>query len=206
MHLAKKAIFQDLPLMPQRAGEERWRWLYGQLRAAILDHRLPPGARVPSSRSLAKQHGVSSGTVVGAVDPLRSEGYLETRVGAGAFVATATPDEAIAVTNRKVGGARKQTTRTSLSKRGDRCEVGTAPRIWGQACLRNTGQSVPLGNCDVVGAALVTAELGGDGRLGGHRGRLRLRVPLFWTTAGGASKPGPRRVRDLCRHLHQDAF
>jgi hypothetical protein len=35
--LAKKATFQDLPLMPQRADEERWRWLYGQLRAAILD-------------------------------------------------------------------------------------------------------------------------------------------------------------------------
>lgn len=68
--------------MPQRAGEERWRWLYGQLRAAILDHRLPPGARVPSSRNLAKQHGVSRGTVVAAVDHLRSEGYLETRVGA----------------------------------------------------------------------------------------------------------------------------
>jgi GntR family transcriptional regulator/MocR family aminotransferase len=51
--LAKKAIFQDLPLMPQRAGEERWRWLYGQLRAAILDHRLPPGTQVPSSRNLA---------------------------------------------------------------------------------------------------------------------------------------------------------
>jgi GntR family transcriptional regulator / MocR family aminotransferase len=116
--LAKKAIFQDLPLMPQRAGEERWRWLYGQLRAAILDHRLPPGARVPSSRNLAKQHGVSRGTVVAAVDHLRSEGYLETRVGAGAFVATATPDEAIAVTNRKVGDARKQTTRATLSKRG----------------------------------------------------------------------------------------
>ena len=81
--------------MPQGAGEERWRWLYGQLRAAILDHRLPPGARVPSSRNLAKQYGVSRGTVVAAVDHLRSEGYLETHVGAGAFVATATPDEAI---------------------------------------------------------------------------------------------------------------
>jgi hypothetical protein len=47
-HLAKKPIFQDLPLMPQQAGEERWRWLYGQLRAAILDRRLRPGARMPN--------------------------------------------------------------------------------------------------------------------------------------------------------------
>src|SRR5207302_9703916 len=64
---------------------------------------------------------------------------------------------------------------------------------------RNTGEPVPPGNCDVVGAALVAAELRGDGRLVDHRGRLRLRVPLFWTTTGGASKPGPRRVRDLKR-------
>src|SRR5260221_13159247 len=100
-HWAKKPIFQDLPLMPQRAGEERWLWLYGQLRAAILDRRLRPGARMPSSRNLAKQHGVSRGTVVAAFDHLRSEGYVEMRVGAGAFVATTIPDEAIAVTKRK---------------------------------------------------------------------------------------------------------
>ena len=104
--------------MPQRAGEERWLWLYGQLRAAILDRRLRPGARMPSSRNLAKQHGVSRGTVVAAFDHLRSEGYVEMRVGAGAFVATTIPDEAIAVTKRKVGDTRKQTTRATLSKRG----------------------------------------------------------------------------------------
>jgi GntR family transcriptional regulator / MocR family aminotransferase len=116
--LAKKAIFQDLPVMPLPAGEERWRWLYGQLRAAILDRRLRPGARMPSSRNLAKQHGVSRGTVVAAFDHLRSEGYVEMRAGAGAFVATTIPDEAIAVTKRKVGDTRKQATRATLSKRG----------------------------------------------------------------------------------------
>ena len=104
--------------MPPPAGEERWRWLYGQLRAAILDRRLRPGARMPSSRNLAKQHGVSRGTVVAAFDHLRSEGYVEMRVGAGAFVATTIPDEAIAVTKRKVGDTRKQATRATLSKRG----------------------------------------------------------------------------------------
>ena len=73
---------------------------------------------MPSSRNLAKQHGVSRGTVVAAFDHLRSEGYVQMRVGAGAFVATTIPDEAITVTKRKVGDARKQTTRATLSKRG----------------------------------------------------------------------------------------
>ena len=104
--------------MPQRADEERWRWLYGQLRAAILDHRLRPGARVPSSRNMAKQHGVSRGTVVAALDHLRSEGYLETRVGAGAFVATTVPDESIPVARRRVSDVQKHTARATLSKRG----------------------------------------------------------------------------------------
>jgi hypothetical protein len=53
--LAKKAIFQDLPLMPQGAGEERWRWLHGQLRAAILTI-VSARRRVLSHR--VKQHGV----------------------------------------------------------------------------------------------------------------------------------------------------
>jgi len=74
--------------MPPRAGEELWHWLYGQVRAAILDHRLRPGTRVPSSRNLARQYSISRGTVVSAFDHLRSEGYLKMRVGAGAFVAT----------------------------------------------------------------------------------------------------------------------
>ncbi|HVH88493.1 MAG TPA: winged helix-turn-helix domain-containing protein, partial [Terriglobales bacterium] len=116
--MAKKATFQDLLLMPQRADEERWRWLYGQLRADILDRRLRPGARMPSSRNLATQHGVSRGTVVAAFDHLRSEGYVEMRVGAGTFVATTVPDEYIYVARRRISDVQKHTARATLSKRG----------------------------------------------------------------------------------------
>jgi hypothetical protein len=49
-HLAKQAILQDRPVMPAPTSEERWRWLYGQFRAAILERRLRPGPRMPSSR------------------------------------------------------------------------------------------------------------------------------------------------------------
>jgi Bacterial regulatory proteins, gntR family len=32
------------------------RWLYQELRRAILDRRLPPGMRLPATRDLAIQH------------------------------------------------------------------------------------------------------------------------------------------------------
>jgi GntR family transcriptional regulator/MocR family aminotransferase len=72
--MGKRESFPDLSLMPPKAGEELWQWLYGELRAAILDRRLRPGTRVPSFRNLAKQYDVSRGTVVAAFDHLKREG------------------------------------------------------------------------------------------------------------------------------------
>jgi GntR family transcriptional regulator/MocR family aminotransferase len=59
-----------------------------ELRAAILDGRLRPGARLPSTRSLGRQYSLSRGTVVTAFDQLHSEGYTRTEVGSGTYVAS----------------------------------------------------------------------------------------------------------------------
>jgi len=115
--MGKRESFQDLPLTPPKAGEELWRWLHGQLRMAILDRRLMAGTRVPSSRNLAKQYNVARGTVVAAFEHLRSEGYIETHVGAGAFVATTIPDDSVAVARTQVD-LRKRTAHAGLSSRG----------------------------------------------------------------------------------------
>ncbi len=64
--------------------------LYEQLRSAILDRRLSAGERVPSTRELAAELGISRGTATAAYDRLFAEGFLETRRGAGTFVGTAT--------------------------------------------------------------------------------------------------------------------
>jgi GntR family transcriptional regulator/MocR family aminotransferase len=71
------------------------RQLYGGLRSAILDQRLKPGARLPSTRSLATTLGLARNTVHGAYDQLLAEGYLETRHGAGTYVAASLPDDAL---------------------------------------------------------------------------------------------------------------
>ena len=53
-----------------------------QLRAAIRDGAVKPGARVPSTRDLARQLGVSRRVVVDAYGQLAAEGYLSLRQGA----------------------------------------------------------------------------------------------------------------------------
>ncbi|MGH7581536.1 MAG: PLP-dependent aminotransferase family protein, partial [Gemmatimonadales bacterium] len=66
--------------------------LYTALRAAILEGRLRPGARLPSTRELAGHYGLSRGTIVGAFEQLKSEGYLEAIVGSGTRVAEIIPE------------------------------------------------------------------------------------------------------------------
>src|SRR5262249_1342704 len=70
------------------------RVLHRELRAAILDGRLKPGLRLPSTRLLADAWGVSRNTVMGAYDLLLSEGYLFARHGAGTYVAENLPQRA----------------------------------------------------------------------------------------------------------------
>jgi GntR family transcriptional regulator/MocR family aminotransferase len=65
--------------------------IYRQLRRAILDGRLPTGARLPASRELAAQLSVSRTTVVVAYDRLVGEGFISGRVGAGTFVSDDLP-------------------------------------------------------------------------------------------------------------------
>ncbi|RUL72201.1 PLP-dependent aminotransferase family protein [Dyella choica] len=71
--------------------------MYDQLsewfRRAILDGRLRPGQRVPSTRSLAKELNISRVPVLSAYEQLYAEGYLQTFVGAGTCVARSIPVE-----------------------------------------------------------------------------------------------------------------
>jgi GntR family transcriptional regulator/MocR family aminotransferase len=55
------------------------------LRTAV--RRLPAGTRLPPTRALAAQLGVSRGVVVEAYAQLAAEGYLLTRRGGGTSVA-----------------------------------------------------------------------------------------------------------------------
>lgn len=62
------------------------RRLYEALRRAILEGKLSAGDRLPSSRDLAQDLGLSRNTVVAAMGQLTVEGYLVSHVGSGTFV------------------------------------------------------------------------------------------------------------------------
>jgi GntR family transcriptional regulator / MocR family aminotransferase len=84
----KRSRSQDVSLgVGRQEGEGRpSRWLAEALRSAIIEGRLARGARLPSSRDLARQYGLARGTAVGVFEHLRSEGYVVSKVGAGTFV------------------------------------------------------------------------------------------------------------------------
>src|SRR6202789_560316 len=76
----------ELTLKSRSRHQTLTNWLYGELRAAILEGRLGPGARLPASRDFASQYGLSRGTVVSVFERLQAEGYTSCRVGMGTWV------------------------------------------------------------------------------------------------------------------------
>ncbi|HEX5830992.1 MAG TPA: winged helix-turn-helix domain-containing protein, partial [Gemmatimonadaceae bacterium] len=80
-----------LPLDPA-APRPLHRQLYDGLRDAILAGRLLPGARLPSTRTLAADLRVARTTVSLAFDQLRVEGYVVGRRGGGTRVRDTVPD------------------------------------------------------------------------------------------------------------------
>ncbi|MGA5898825.1 PLP-dependent aminotransferase family protein [Streptomyces venetus] len=67
----------------------RGRALQTALREAVRSGRLAPGTRLPSSRDLATDLGVSRGLVTQAYEQLTAEGYLRSGRGAGTWVGEA---------------------------------------------------------------------------------------------------------------------
>jgi GntR family transcriptional regulator/MocR family aminotransferase len=63
------------------------RQVYGQIRQRILARQLPAGFRLPATRLLAAELAIARNVVIDAYEQLYAEGFLETRRGAGTFVA-----------------------------------------------------------------------------------------------------------------------
>lgn len=77
----------------RKAPKALHRQIYDAYRAAIVDGSLRPRQRIPSTRVLASELGVSRFPVLNAYAQLLAEGYLESRVGAGTVVSSSLPDQ-----------------------------------------------------------------------------------------------------------------
>jgi GntR family transcriptional regulator / MocR family aminotransferase len=77
----------------RNAPQALHRQIYDAYRSAIVKGRLRPRQRIPSTRVLATELGVSRFPVLNAYAQLLAEGYIESRVGAGTVVSTSLPDQ-----------------------------------------------------------------------------------------------------------------
>jgi GntR family transcriptional regulator/MocR family aminotransferase len=80
--------------LERRAGETLRAALERSLRDAIREGALRAGVRLPSSRALARQLGVSRGVVSDAYAQLEAQGFLRTRARAAPVVAPVRPPAA----------------------------------------------------------------------------------------------------------------
>ena len=76
--------------LPDKSGVLYVR-LYQRMRALILEGAWPPGMRLPSSRRLAEDLGISRNTASLALDQLLADGWIETRSRAGTYVSAESP-------------------------------------------------------------------------------------------------------------------
>jgi GntR family transcriptional regulator / MocR family aminotransferase len=105
----KRATAFGLVLPPRNSKTSVYRWLYASLQTEILEGRLRSGARLPATRDLARQYGLSRGTIVSAFELLKSEGYLQGTVGSGTYVSRTLPESLFQVT--RASGPRTSTHR-----------------------------------------------------------------------------------------------
>jgi DNA-binding transcriptional MocR family regulator len=99
----------------------------------IRDRLLAPGARLPSVRQCAEQHGVSPSTVVAAYDQLLAQGLVEARKNRGFFVRESRmePVSQLAGSTARDGGATPSVTANGLAGTRSRVPIDATALIRG---------------------------------------------------------------------------
>src|SRR6266704_6143323 len=98
----------NLISIDRRASEPLYQQIYESFRNRIIRGGLRPGELVLSTRSLARSLRISRLPVLNAYAQLLAEGYFESRVGAGTFIASSLPSRTKAQTAKYApGGSRK---------------------------------------------------------------------------------------------------
>ena len=89
--MLSELLLTEISRLKAQARLPLHRQLYEVLRRAILDGKLNPDERLPSSRDLVQDLQMSRNTVVAALNQLTVEGYLVSRVGSGTYVSSKVP-------------------------------------------------------------------------------------------------------------------
>jgi GntR family transcriptional regulator / MocR family aminotransferase len=95
------------------------RQLYEGIRSAILAGQLTANTRLPSSRTIAYELGISRNTVLNAFEQLLAEGYVQGQTGSGTYVSHVLPDDLSACRRHRPPSPRRRP--TGVSRDAVRC-------------------------------------------------------------------------------------
>lgn len=109
-HLLERLQFEQHGRLHQR--------LLRVLQQAIIDGVFPPETRLPATRDLAKELGISRNTVLNAYDSLLAEGYVTSRTGSGTRVAKTLPEFCLNSASQQTAEIPEQQLPPILSARG----------------------------------------------------------------------------------------
>ena len=101
----------------KRNSSSLYRQVYEGYRKAIVEGSLRTGQRVPSTRVLAVELGISRMPVLNAYAQLLAEGYFESRVGSGTVVSKALPERLGKKDSARTRSGRLNQERRRVSKR-----------------------------------------------------------------------------------------
>jgi len=110
-----------------------YRQLSEWFRRAIIEGRLRPGQRIPSTRNLAEELQISRIPILGAYEQLCAEGYLEALTGAGTRVARSIPDTRARTPRSGLSRPDRAARSQGISERAK--SLASAPAPW----LKNLG-------------------------------------------------------------------
>lgn len=88
--------------------------IYRHLRMAVLHGILAAGSRLPATRALAADLGVSRTTILSAYDQLLAEGYIEGHVGSGTRIARHLPHDLLQASH----AAKRRPRRSAIQEEG----------------------------------------------------------------------------------------
>lgn len=105
------------------------------MQAAIAEEVFPRGSRLPPTRDLARELGVSRNTVMHVYESLMAQGYVTARTGSGTWIAETLPEKSLqsdAIADLQAVKAQRPAT---LSKRAPVCWVTRQHRLTSGARL-----------------------------------------------------------------------
>lgn len=101
----------------RKSPDALYQQIYDAYRGAIVGRTLRPGQRVPSTRMLADELGISRIPILNAYSQLLAEGYFESRVGSGTVVSRSLPDQSPAPHVRSARPEKAKPEARRISKR-----------------------------------------------------------------------------------------